>query len=367
VTARGGLRVTWVLPFQRFTGGIRVVYEHSRQLLARGHDVTLVVPREDPTLPGPRSLLQRARASAVDLLLERSAAMLRYYGLAERVVRPARLDPATLPAGDVVIATSWHTADVVAAAPTSAGRGAYFVQHYEAFTPDVESAVDATWRLPLERIVIASWLARLARERFGVPAWGPVVNGVDLDQFHAEGRPEGGPPRVGMLYERIPWKGTDDGFEAVRLARADVPELRFSLYGRHRMQHPLRPGDSYVRSPSPARLSAFYRECALFLSPSWTEGCQLPPMEAMASGCAVVATNVGGIPDYAVSGVTALTAEPHDPPALARHLVALARDPSLRARIAQAGREHIERYSWPRATGELERILVDIVSGKSPA
>jgi len=49
------LRITWVLPFQRFTGGIRVVYEHSRQLLARGHDVTLVVPREDPTNDGSAS------------------------------------------------------------------------------------------------------------------------------------------------------------------------------------------------------------------------------------------------------------------------------------------------------------------------
>ena len=361
------MRITWVLPFQQFTGGVRVVYEHGRELLKRGHDVTLVVPKEDPTLLAPRSFWQRARLRAVDLLFEKSDAMLRYYGLAQRVMRPARLDPEVLPPGDVVIATSWHTAGPVAAAPATAGQKAYFIQHYEAFTPDVADAVDATWRLPLARIVIASWLARLARERFGVAAWGPVVNGVDLEQFHADGRTDAGPIRVGMLYERIPWKGADDGFEAVRLARAEVPDLRFSLYGRHRMTHALAPGDLYLRSPSPARLSAFYRSCALFLSPSWTEGCQLPPMEAMASGCAVVATNVGGMPDYAVSGVTALTAEPHDPPALARHLVALSKDAALRRRIAQAGRAHIEGFSWPRATAGLERILSAIVRGEAPS
>jgi tetratricopeptide (TPR) repeat protein len=32
-------------------------------------------------------------------------------------------------------------------------------------------------------------------------------------------------------------------------------------------------------------LSAIYRECDFFLSPSWTEGFALPPMEAMGSGC----------------------------------------------------------------------------------
>ena len=48
-----------------------------------------------------------------------------------------------------------------------------------------------------------------------------------------------------------------------------------------------------------------YNSCDVFLSPSWAEGSQAPPMEAMACGCAVLATNVGGIPDYAIAGETA--------------------------------------------------------------
>jgi len=120
-----------------------------------------------------------------------------------------------------------------------------------------------------------------------------------------------------------------------------------------------------IEDMTEAQTAAVLRESLIFLSFAVEEGWSLPPMEAMASGCAVVATNVRGIPDYAISGVTALTAEPHDPPALARHLVALARDPALRSRIARAGRAHIEGFSWPRATGELETILRGIASGRT--
>ena len=359
------MRITWVLPLLSFTGGVRVVYEHSRELRRRGHEVRIIVPRGLDDVLGPRTLIDRLRYALIDRILQPATPMLRFYGLEQCVHRVPALDPQHFPDGDVLLATSWHTAAPVAAAAKRSGRGAYFLQHYEAFEPELVEPVDATWRLPLEKIAIASWLKRLGEDRFGARVWGPIINGVDLDQFHAENRIINPSPVVGMMYERIPWKGTEDGFEAVRIARRSVPELGMHLFGRHRMRHPLAPGDRYDRNPSPRRLSAIYRECDLFLSPSWTEGWGLPPMEAMASGCAVVATEVGGIPDYAVSGITALTAPPHEPGTLARHLVALASDPGLRQSVANAGREHIAQFTWSRATDDLEAALVAIAQGES--
>jgi glycosyltransferase involved in cell wall biosynthesis len=88
-------------------------------------------------------------------------------------------------------------------------------------------------------------------------------------------------------------------------------------------------------------------------------------MEAMASGCAVVATNAGGIEDFAIPGVTAWVAEPHDRASLAAGLVCLARDVERRAAMAHAAREHIAAFTWERATGQLEGILRRIAAGES--
>jgi glycosyltransferase involved in cell wall biosynthesis len=255
----------------------------------------------------------------------------------------------------------------VAAAPPRCGRGAYFLQHYEAFTPGSAAPVDASWRLPLERIVIARWLAELGRDRFGVATWGPVGNAVDPAQFHPRGRRENDPPAVGMLYELQPWKGLADGFEAIRIARREVAGLRVHLFGKYRLRHALRDGDRYERNPRQERVGAIYRECDLFLSPSWSEGWGLPAMEAMASGCAVVATESGGIADFSIPGETLLSAPPQRPDRLGEQLARAAGDVGLRRRLAAAGQRHVAGFTWEAASARLEACLLAIAAGNTAA
>lgn len=98
------------------------------------------------------------------------------------------------------------------------------------------------------------------------------------------------------------------------------------------------------------------------LAPSWQEGCQLPPMEAMACKCAVVTTNVGGIPDYAVAGQTALISDPRDPQALAQNIIRLLDYEAELMRISHAGYQHIKHFTWERATDKLQQVLASLVA-----
>ena len=363
-SAHRPLRITWILPFLHFTGGNRVVYEHTRELLRRGHEVTIVVPQAAP-VPWTRAGRKALLGVFVEALLLRSMRMVRFFGLEDRIHRVPALDPAHFPDGDVILATAWDTADAVAKAPRRCGRGAYLIQHYEAFAAGSEDAVDATWRLPLEKIVIARWLADLGRERFGVSVWGPIINGVDHDLFHERGRGENDPPVVGFMYERIPWKGTADAIAAVGIARRTVPGLRVLMFGRHRLRETLRAGDRFVRNPSPERLAKLYRACDFFVSPSWTEGWGLPAMEAMASGCALVATETGWVPDHGKPGETLLAVPPQRPDRIAAELVRLATDRPLARRIAAAGVADAGHFRWSLATDQLESVLREIVAGRS--
>src|SRR5207245_8720748 len=74
----------------------------------------------------------------------------------------------------------------------------------------------------------------------------------------------------------------------------------------------------------------------LFVLPSLNEGMGRALVEAMAVGCPVVATRVGGIPDVVTDGTTGLLVPPRDERALAEAILTLLRDRSRRAAYGEA-------------------------------
>jgi glycosyltransferase involved in cell wall biosynthesis len=347
------MRVQFVLESPILTGGARVVYEHARELEARGHSVTLLVPPlrmpglRSPAVAWRRYLYGRLRGGYLDGL--------RSYGLERAVVPFDPRDPG-VPEGDAVMATAWITAEWVAALPAHAGRKFYLIQQYEVWSEELRNRVEATWKLPLRKIVIAGWLERLARERFGEPAW-RIPNGVDPARFHPDGRAEGQPGTVGMLYDPAPWKGAEEGLEALRRVRERIPGVSLLIFGRSRLRHELPPGVRYVRDPSQAEIPGIYRAADVFLSSSRSEGFSLATLEAMASGCALVATAVGEVPEMGRPNEEYVMVPAQDAPAMAAAIVELLVDPDRRRAVAQAGLALARRYTWGRATDRLEEIL----------
>ena len=104
-----------------------------------------------------------------------------------------------------------------------------------------------------------------------------------------------------------------------------------------------------------AQLRALYESAACFVFPSRYEGFGLPPLEAMACGCPVIASSAASIPE--VCGDAALAFDCDDPRALRSQLDRLLGDPDLRARLADTGRLRAASYTWERAArGVLDAI-----------
>jgi len=76
---------------------------------------------------------------------------------------------------------------------------------------------------------------------------------------------------------------------------------------------------------------------------SLSEGSPLNLFEAMAAGCSVVATGVGGIPELLEHERTGLIVSPADPEAIAEGLLRLIRDEALRERLGEAARAEASR------------------------
>jgi glycosyltransferase involved in cell wall biosynthesis len=69
-------------------------------------------------------------------------------------------------------------------------------------------------------------------------------------------------------------------------------------------------------------------------------------MEGMACGKPVVATKVGGIPELVRDGVDGILVEAGDEDALAKSIIRLLGDPSLRKRMGEAGMARVAQFSW---------------------
>jgi glycosyltransferase involved in cell wall biosynthesis len=93
-------------------------------------------------------------------------------------------------------------------------------------------------------------------------------------------------------------------------------------------------------------LVALYRGAAVFAFPSLVEGFGFPPLEAMACGVPVVASDRGGLVE--VAGGAALVVDPHDPDALADALRRVLEQPELAADLRRRGLERSAAHTWER-------------------
>jgi glycosyltransferase involved in cell wall biosynthesis len=121
--------------------------------------------------------------------------------------------------------------------------------------------------------------------------------------------------------------------------------------------------------PTTHAVASWLHSMDVFVLPSRTEGLSNALMEAMACGCAVVASEVGGNPELVRPGKTGLLFPSGDAPALAAALEKLAEHPELRATLAQAAVETSRQEFLPSvSTRRMEQIYagcLDTISGST--
>jgi len=78
----------------------------------------------------------------------------------------------------------------------------------------------------------------------------------------------------------------------------------------------------------------------------------------MACKCAVVATNVGAVPDYAVAGETALISEPGDIEGLSQNIITLVKDRDKRRKISENSYNFIRKFNWDDSCDKLENLFI---------
>ena len=177
---------------------------------------------------------------------------------------------------------------------------------------------------------------------------------------------------VGWIGRMTGVKRTDDVLRAVRLLRDRGVDACLCMVGdgpdRDQVEqlagelgivrHCLFPGYQ-------EEVGQFFSAFDVFVLPSGNEGTPVTAIEALAGGCPVVATRVGGVPDVVRDGEDGFLVEPGAVDELAERLAQLAADPKLRARMGASGRDRVvARYSVPRLIDDVDVLYRGLLVAK---
>lgn len=109
-----------------------------------------------------------------------------------------------------------------------------------------------------------------------------------------------------------------------------------------------------------------YRNAEVFVFPSRQEGFGLPPLEAMACGAPVVASNSASLPE--VVGAAGFTIDPDDPRAMAGAIISVLVQEQLAAELRQQGPVQAAKFTWETTATETalvyDRVLQETTRGK---
>ncbi|MEV0006497.1 glycosyltransferase [Micromonospora sp. NPDC050980] len=115
-------------------------------------------------------------------------------------------------------------------------------------------------------------------------------------------------------------------------------------------------------------MGTWYRSADVLVAAPWYEPFGLTPLEGMACGVPVVGTDVGGIADSVVDGLTGDLVPPRDPRALGVALRRLLSDNVRRFAYATAALDRIRsRYSWKRCAEQLGAVYDALTTAARPA
>jgi glycosyltransferase involved in cell wall biosynthesis len=210
----------------------------------------------------------------------------------------------------------------------------------------------------------------------GVPA-GQIKlidNGIDLSPFNSavpvlkSELTTADQLLIGTVGRLVAQKGLTFFLMAAQQLLKEFPNLKFAIVGDgpdrgklQQMAKDLGIENHVCFTGARSDMPNVYASLDVFALASVSEGLPMALLEAMASGVPVVATEVGAVPKVILPGKTGMLVRPGDAAELAQAIACLLRDPALRERLAEIGKQEIRgQFSSQVMTQNYCRVYEEI-------
>lgn len=141
------------------------------------------------------------------------------------------------------------------------------------------------------------------------------------------------------------------------------PRIRDSIYrysGYLRLPPSLKSRVHFLGLASDDQLAGLYQNALCLLFPSWHEGFGLPVVEAMASGCPVICSTRGALPE--VTSGAAVLVEPGEVESMADAVTRIYLEPDFAQHYRELGQKRACRFTWEAVADQMVSLFLDRVA-----
>ena len=177
-------------------------------------------------------------------------------------------------------------------------------------------------------------------------------------------------PLVGIVGRLCPIKNHYLFLKVAARIAAVRPDVRFLVVGDGELGSAIRAradrldlSNRVIFAGWRSDLAQVYGDLDVLVSCSHNEGMPISLIEAMAAGCPVLATNVGGVPDLIDDHQTGLLVPDGDPSRLAATLLRLLQDGELARGLAASAQGHVRaRFGMSRFVADMDELYTRLLS-----
>lgn len=234
------------------------------------------------------------------------------------------------------------------------------LQYIRGLTPWMPEVMDVALKLPVPKIAVSHNIASEIAASYGSEhLLGVVHNGVEPEQYFpslSEDQRRG----IGTIYGDHSAKAPETILEVLTRLRREYPERPQYVFGTSPRPRSL-PKSIYRPFPSVDQARDLYSRCLVWLMASRSEGFSRPVLEAMACGCAVVATKCGGPQDIIEDGRNGFLVEIGNVTQMVDRVGLLLHDGDLRAKMVREAQATVQQFSWDKTVDRLETIFASLL------
>jgi glycosyltransferase involved in cell wall biosynthesis len=344
------MNITFVIPGDNRSGGVRVTVAMANELIKRGHRVRITSPKNPFRFSWESCRLLFRRKMATRFGLDRTGWLHGFKGTVEAFHELSELSFADR---EIVIAVGTFTIDHVFHLQANVVK----VRYNHGLLANMTAEERWLWSLPMPTLTVARSLCQELQQITGEKVRAVVPNGIDPNEYYV--LPELPRTGIGTIYGQHPAKAPQDIVTVLAECRRRWPDLPQNIFGVDPVPPALRHAD-YHRYPSVAEARECYNRSMIWLVLSRSEGFAMPLLEAMACGCAVISTDTHGGTELISDRINGILVPRGDCGAAVDQVGSLLGNRTLCKQLADAGQQTVRRFSWSEAGSQMEQALANL-------